>query len=170
MVTRKLAWSLVLMGLLLFLSVSIFEGRGQDPVPGVRTEEASSGGCSLATLHGTYGVWEQGTFVGKVGPNPPGPYPVDIVASATFDGAGNMSGTWSGSFGGVVSPPAPFTGTYTVSPDCIYSDEFSPGIPGFVLHHWGTMVGGGIFQEIHYIYTDAGTVMSGTVKKAPMVH
>jgi hypothetical protein len=168
MVTRKLAWSLLLMGLLLFLPVSIFEGRGQGPVPGVRMEEASSGGCSLATIHGTYGVWEQGTFVGKIDGNPPGIL-VAIVGRVTYDGAGNLSGTWFGSFGGSVTPTLPVTGTYTVSPDCIYSDEFSPG-PGLVLHHSGPIVGGGIFQEVHYIYTDAGTVMSGTLKKAPLVY
>jgi hypothetical protein len=154
------------MGLLLFLPASIFEGRGQDPVPGLRTEEASSRTCSLATVEGTYAVWEQGTFVGKIDGNPPGIL-VAIVGRVTYDGAGNLSGTWFGSFGGSVTPTLPVTGTYTVSPDCIYSDEFAPGGPGFFLHHSGPIVGHGIFQEIHYIYTDAGTVMSGTLKKAP---
>ena len=170
MLTRKLAWSLVLVGLLLFLPASIFEGRGQDGVPRVTTDDASLGGCSLATIQGTYGIWEQGTFVGKIDGNPPG-IQVAIVGRVTYDGAGNLSGTWFGSFGGNVTPTLPVTGTYTVSPDCIYSDEFSPGGPGFVLHHSGPIVGGGsLFQEVHYIYTDAGTVMSGTAKRAPQVH
>jgi hypothetical protein len=166
MVTRKLAWLLVLMALFLFLPASMFKGRGQDRVPGLKADEASSGGCSLATLQGTYGVWEQGTFVGKIDGNPPG-IQVAIVGRVTYDGAGNLSGTWFGSFGGSVTPTLPVTGTYTVSPDCIYSDEFSPGGPGFFLHHSGPIVGEGKSQEVHYIYTDAGTVMSGTAQRAP---
>jgi hypothetical protein len=156
------------MALFLFLAASMFKGRGQGLVPVAKADDESSGGCSLATVHGTYGVWEQGTFVGKIDGNPPGIL-VAIVGSVTYDGAGNLSGTWFGSFGGNVTPTLPATGTYTVTPDCIYSDEFSPG-PGLVLHHSGPIVGGGIHQEVHYIYTDAGTVMSGTLKKAPMVY
>ncbi len=158
MVTRKPAWSLVLMALLVFLSASVFKSSGQDRATGVKPHEDWSGVCSVATTQGTYGVWEEGQ-------NPPGT-PVVIVGSVTFDGAGNMSGTWSGSFGGNVVPPTPFTGTYTVSPDCTYSDEFSPfpNNPSVVFHHWGTIIGHG--KEAHYIYSDAGTVISGTAKKS----
>jgi hypothetical protein len=164
MVTRKLAWSLVLIALLLFLPASIVEVRGQDPVPGVTTDEASSRGCSLARLQGTYGFFEHGRYVGQIGQLPPGPFPVAIAGSVTDDGAGNLSGTYTGSFGGVIVS-APFTGMYTVNPDCTYSDEFAPG-PGLVLHTAGTISGDGMFQETDYIYTDAGIVMSGTSKKA----
>jgi len=167
MVTRKLAWLLLLMAALVFLAASMFKGRGQGLVPVAKADEVSPGECSLATIKGTYGVWEQGTFVGKIDGNPPGIL-VAIVGSVTYDGAGNLAGTWFGSFGGGVTPWSPATGTYTVSPDCIYSDEFAPGGPGFVLHHSGTIVGRGIFQEVHYIYTDTGTVMSGVAKKAPL--
>jgi len=163
MVTRKLAWSLVVIALLFFLSAFMFQGTGQDRVTGVRAHEAWPEGCTLATLHGTYGAWEQGMFTGQVGPNPPGTQ-VAIVAIGTLDGAGNISGTWRGSFSGSVVPPTPFIGTYTVNPDCTYSDEFSPGGPGFVLHHWGVISDHG--NEIHYIYSDTGTVVSGTLKKS----
>ena len=168
MVVRKLAGLLILAGWLFFVAAFLFNSSGQCRAAAANQDEAWSRGCSLATFQGTYVAWEEGTFVGKVGPNPPGPFPVAIVARVTFNGAGKESGTWSGTFGGVVSPPTPFTGTYTVNPDCTFSDEFSPSPsdPSFALHHWGTTTGYGMYQEVHYIYTDAGTVMSGSAKKA----
>lgn len=164
MVARRLVWSVVLIALVVFLRASVVEVRAQDPVPGVTMGDTSSGGCSLATLLGTYGFFEQGTYVGQIGPFPPGPFPVAIVGSVTYDGTGNLSGAYTGNFGGFILS-APFKGTYTVSPDCTYSDEFAPG-PGLLLHTAGTISGRGMFQEIHYIGTDTGIVMSGTSKKA----
>lgn len=165
MVAKRLAWSLVLIALVLFLRASVVEVRGQDPVPDVTTGDTSSSGCSVATLQGTYGFFEQGTYVGKIGPFPPGPFPVAIVGSVTYDGAGNLSGAYTGNFGGFIVS-APFTGTYTVNRDCTYSDEFAPG-QGLLLHTAGSISGRGMFQEIHYIDTDTGIAVSGTSKKAP---
>ena len=164
MVGKKIALSLIVIALVLFLRGCGVEVKGQDLVSGATTLSGSSRGCSLAILQGTYGFFEQGTYVGKVGPFPPGPFPVAIVGSVAYDGAGNLLGTYTGNFGGFIVS-APFTGTYTVGTECAYSDEFTPG-PGLVLHTAGTITDGGMFQEIHYIDTDTGIVMSGTSKKA----
>ncbi|MFB3923391.1 MAG: hypothetical protein ACE145_16845 [Terriglobia bacterium] len=163
MTTRKAAWLLVLIALLLFVPASLVEARGKGPAPGLASGGDSPKVCSLATLEGAYGFFEQGTYVGKIGQFPPGPFPVAIAGSISYDGAGNLSGTYTGSFGGYIAS-ASFTGTYLVDPDCTYSDEFSPG-PGLVLHTAGSISGEGMFQEIHYVGTDAGIVMSGTSRK-----
>jgi hypothetical protein len=88
------------------------------------------------------------------------------TATPTYDGAGNFSGTYTLSVGGAIVPGT-FTGTYTVNPDCTYSDEFTP-LPSVVVHHAGTITGEGLLQEIDYIYTDAGVVIFGrAIKAAP---
>ncbi len=165
MVRKKQVWSLVLIALLLFLPTSILKGGGQHPALGVPGEGAGPSACSLATLQGTYGFSEQGTYVGKIALFPPGPFPVALAGIITYDGAGNLSGTYTGSFGGYIAS-APFTGTYNVDSDCSYSDQFSPG-PGLTLHTAGSISGEGMFQEIHYMDTDAGIVLSGTSWKVP---
>lgn len=152
MVTRKRGCSLLLVVLLF------------PPLIAVGTAKASSD-CSLATLRGAYGVLEQGTIVGQFPGLPPPPFPFANTANGTYDGAGNFSGTFTASFGGAIVPGT-FTGTYTVKPDCTYSDEFTP-LPGLVAHHQGTITGSGVFQQIAYIYKDAGLIISGTAKKAP---
>jgi hypothetical protein len=163
MVSRKLTSSFFLATLLVFLPAFVVEAKGQDLPRGVRTDEGPPGRCSLATLKGGYGVLEQGTVVGQLPGFPPPPFPVAISANPTYDGAGNFSGTFAASFGGAIVPGT-FTGTYTVNPDCTYSDEFAP-LPDFVVHHAGTITGEGIFRQIDYIYTDAGVVIFGTAKK-----
>jgi hypothetical protein len=103
--------------------------------------------------------------VGQLPGLPPPPFPFAASATPTYNGAGKFSGTFNASFGGVIVP-GKFTGTYTINPDCTYSDEFTP-LPGLVIHHAGTITGDGMFREIHYIYSDAGLVISGTAKKTP---
>jgi len=121
-------------------------------------------GCSLATLKGTYGALEQGTIVAQLPGFPPPPVPFAISGIVTFDGAGNLSGVATASFGGATMS-GPFKGTYTVNPDCTDSDEFTTSFG--VFHHAGTITGwaGGILGEVQYIYTDPGVVASGTLKK-----
>jgi hypothetical protein len=121
--------------------------------------------CSLATLKGTYGVLEEGTIVQQIPGFLPPPVPIAIAATAFFDGAGKLSGTATASVGGFINT-GPFAGTYTVNPDCTYSDEFTDSL-GFTNHHAGAIIGDGMFREIQYIYTDAGTVAFGTAKKTP---
>ena len=123
--------------------------------------------CSLATLTGTYGVLEQGAIVTQiVGFPAPPPYPVVLAASAAYDGTGNLSGPFKISIAGL-QLTGTFTGTYTVSSDCKYTEEFVATPPGASLHDSGVITGDGAFREIHYIYTDSDRVISGTAKKTP---
>jgi hypothetical protein len=126
----------------------------------------NSTSCSLATLNGSYGVLEQGTFLTQLPGSPPPPFAAVNSVLATYDGAGNVSGTYTASFGGVIVPGT-FTGTYTVERDCTYSMEFTALPLGVVLHETGTITGRGMFQEIHLMYTDPFLVASGTGKKTP---
>jgi hypothetical protein len=152
MVTRKLARSLLLLGLLFPLLI------------GVTTVNASPGNCSQATLKGKYGSLEQGTVVANLGDGfPAPPFPVALTAIDTYDGKGNVSGTYWASFDGV-PVSGPFKGTYTVNPDCTYSDTITPeGQPPS--HRVGTITGEGLDQELQTIYTDAWLVAYGTAKK-----
>jgi hypothetical protein len=149
MFAGKLGWSSLLLAVLL-LGVTTVRGWARE--------------CSLETLKGTYGVFEQGTDV--VGPPtlPPAPFPTVLTANPTFDGEGNFSGTFTASFGGVFVPGT-FTGTYKVTADCAYSDEFLVLPFRETLHHMGFITGEGKLQEIHYIYSDPHVVTAGTAKK-----
>lgn len=126
--------------------------------------------CSLATLKGSFVAFEQGEIVVAA---PPifdiGPF--ILSANPTFDGAGHFSGTYFASANGDIRTGT-FSGTYLVLHDCTYSDDFTaivslPGIGDIPvpLHHKGFISGDGMLQEIHYIYTDPGTAISGTVKR-----
>jgi hypothetical protein len=122
--------------------------------------------CSPETVKGKWVAFEQGTVVIPGVP----PIPVVLVANVTFDGAGNLSGTYRASVGGFTSVEnGTFTGTYTVSADCSYSDFFTPAPQLFgtgPLHHTGFITGEGILQEAHYIYSDGGgSATSGTAKR-----
>ncbi len=130
-----------------------------------QTHGANSANCSLATLKGTYAVLEQGTIIHQIPGFPPPPLPFVITATVFFDGAGKLAGTATASVNGFVNT-GPVVGTYTVNPDCTYSDEFTDS-QGFTNHHGGAIIGDGVFREIQYIYTDADVVAFGTAKKTP---
>lgn len=122
--------------------------------------------CSAETVKGKWVAFEQGAVVIPGAP----PIPVVLVANVTFDGEGNLSGTYRASVGGFTSVEnGTFTGTYTVSADCAYSDFFTPTPNLFgtgPLHHTGFITGEGNFQEAHYIYSDVGgSAISGTAKR-----
>ncbi len=139
--------------------------------------------CSQETLNGTYVAFEQGQFVTEI-PNPitnsPPPLfplgPFINSAKATFDGKGNVSGTYVAVIGDGRVRRGEFSGTYLVGADCTYSDAFTvtTGVPVPVpLFHEGFITGEGILQEVHYVYVvPKGTtpqqlpdVVSGTLKR-----
>lgn len=125
------------------------------------------GRCSLATLKGTYGALEQGQAVAAAPPVfPQGPFV--NAANATFNGAGDFSGQYMAVIGDGTIRTGEFSGKYTVGSDCTYSDEFTvtgTPVPGLTLHHQGTIAAEGTSQEVHYIYVDPISVVSGTLKK-----
>ncbi len=124
--------------------------------------------CSLETLKGTYGALEQGTVVETSPGFPFAPSSIAVlIANPTFDGAGHFSGTYSASAGGYIVMNQAFTGTYAITPECDYTDTFTPQPTGVAVHHTGFITGEGMVQEIHYIYSDAGIAISGTAKKTP---
>ncbi len=133
---------------------------------GATALDASRGECSRATLKGSYGFLEQGTLLPLPGERSSA-LPYANVGIAIFDGAGHLSGTYTASFGGMVVSGT-VTGTYTVNPDCTYSDQFIPSPLTDVHHHAGTVTGEGMSQGADYIYADAGLVARGIANKTPV--
>ena len=69
--------------------------------------------CSNATLHGSYGFRATGELFAA-------------VARFTFDGNGHLTATFFGRTPGNPFGPVEFTGTYSVSEDCIVTDSWGP--------------------------------------------
>jgi len=67
--------------------------------------------CSNATLHGSYGFHATGELFAA-------------VARFDFDGQGGLKGTLFGRTPGHPFGPVDFSGTYSVSPDCIVTDSW----------------------------------------------
>ncbi len=149
MFARKLRWSFLLIAVL--LTVTTVTGWAQ---------------CSQATLNGALVLFEQRTIVVAVPGFPSPPIPVALVGKATSDGAGHVSGKSTGSFGGVIVT-ATVTGTYDVTADCAYSAtlKIDSSIGQFFENQTGFITGEGTFLEVHYINTDSGDVVFGTIKK-----
>jgi hypothetical protein len=73
--------------------------------------------CSNATLHGSYGLHATGTTASGE---------FAAIGRFTYDGKGNLTGKlFARSAGENVEPPE-FTGTYSVTPDCMMTDAFGP--------------------------------------------
>lgn len=126
-------------------------------VSSVRAEEES---CSVASLHGTYAVHAQGTFVEQLSPSLPAPpFPFGEAGIATLDGAGHLSGKSTVNLGGVVLQPT-FTGTYTVNPDCTGTMLFTVST-GVVLHDAIVVTGRGTQNT----QTDPFAVASRTLER-----
>ena len=150
MFVPRLNWPLVAAAVFLVLASSVAWAE-------------SPGGCSVATLKGTYGGLEEGTILLDFGPPfPPAPFQGIVVGSVTYDGAGNLSINYMANFGGL-SLPGTATGTYTVNPDCTYTDE----VPATDAHRVGVISGEGMSQELHVMFTDFWVVGSGIRKKTP---
>jgi hypothetical protein len=108
--------------------------------------------CSLATLHGTYVTYANGT----VGAGSTGGASYATVGKVTYDGRGNGQATYSQSVGGVVTQKSAATGTYTVNADCTGSKNF--GGPGGTNYDFVVTADG---REIFFMITNGGTVLSG---------
>lgn len=93
------------------LAVSIL---AKPPVSGRKTAVVhADGGCSPASLQGTYAVHGQGTFLVPVPGFPAPPFPFGEAGIATFDGTGKLFGKTAVNAGGLLLTPT-LTGTYTV--------------------------------------------------------
>jgi hypothetical protein len=103
--------------------------------------------CPLqnATLRGTYLSHGTGTLAGG---------PISAVGTATYDGNGNTSNTFTASVNGTILKGVTVTGTYTVNPDCTGSLDAQNGAHyDFVVSPDG--------KTVFWIETDPGTVFTG---------
>ena len=103
-----------------------------------------------ATLRGTYMSIGGGTAVG-VGP-------VTFVGEITYDGKGNSTNPFTGSFNGAIFK-GQLAATYTVNSDCTGSLTASDGSSHyeFVVSPDGS--------KVNFIETDKGFVVSGTIAR-----
>jgi|SRR5215471_18791937 len=127
---------------------------------GVRAVYARSG-CTDATLTGNYAFSQPGftTPNKSVKGNED---PAAAVGVFAFDGAGNISSSYTVAFKGVISAGQTGSGTYTVNSDCTGSISFTAGdAAGFTLNT--VIVGGGI--EIFGIATTPSYTVTVDAKK-----
>ncbi len=113
--------------------------------------------CSLATLKGSYALYGEGTVTAS-NPSPP----ITHVGMVTYDGAGNFLGSDTIMLNGALVPDT-FTGTYTVTGECMISVEIASTAVG-VVHEKGWIVGQGKATEVHLIVTDPGFVFRETTR------
>lgn len=79
--------------------------------PAIAMQPEDRANCSNATLHGSYGFHATGKDFAA-------------VARFTFDGKGGLTGTFFGRTPGNPFGPVEFIGTYSVTPECIVTDNF----------------------------------------------
>jgi hypothetical protein len=123
-------------------------------------DSEKKGGCSLATIKGTYGIQMSGTR-----PSAPGG-PAETVIGVVirrYDGMGGLEqiDNIKGSLSGWV-PDRPGSGTYTVDETCSGVAVFTPG-PGILLEERFVIVDDG--NEIRSMTSLPPPVMVTTVQK-----
>jgi hypothetical protein len=106
--------------------------------------------CTDAGVKGTFGVLASGNFTG-VGN-------VAFSGQITLDGAGNLSGTDSGSIAGQIFTDASVSGTYSVNSNCTGSATLQ--VTGEAAQHVNFVVFNG-GQNLYLIETDSNTTVSG---------
>ncbi len=88
------------------------KGLGLGIVPSVQAGE----GCTLATLQGDY--LHTGGAQARIDQSDDPTFPRVFAGVETFDGEGNWSVRFTGSFGGEIRSQAEGSGTYTLNSDC----------------------------------------------------
>jgi hypothetical protein len=78
-----------------------------------QNENAAKVKCSEATLDGRYLFAEDGVILKGNDQRP-----FALAGYEVYNGNGEVRGVQTGNFGGELSRKEPFTGTYTVKPDC----------------------------------------------------
>lgn len=140
---------------------------GRTSTPSVRAEDNDENrGCSLATLHGSYGSGTTGLINSSSDPNAItiGTFvPYAEAALFTFDGRGNLSGQAEPDFGGQIGPLGTATGNYTVDGVTCTGTMTINISGGPVLHRSLVIVQDG--RDIEFVSTDPGLVIAGSMKK-----
>lgn len=117
-------------------------------------EAQGSATCTKAGVKGAFGVQATGAFI-TIGP-------VAFNGLLTLDGAGNLSGTESGSVAGQIFSQQSVSGTYTVKSNCTGTLTFQ--VSGQQAQHASLVVVNGGAGMI-LLETDSGTVVSGSGQK-----
>lgn len=146
----------------------IIDTRGRGPVVCAAGQQVAQV-CTLSTLHGRYGYAVSGFINSSNNPNDvtiPTFVPFAEEAYFDFDGHGIVSGGAIPNFGGQIDPsitPSTFTGTYTVdSSTCLGTLTINTPF-GATFHRSLVILEDA--QEIGFVSTDPGLVISGTYKK-----
>ena len=116
------------------------------------------GPCSLATVNGKYALVGDGFQIigGKR-------VPLAYAGFEQFDGHGHTQGIVSLSTNGTVESRRPFTGTYTVSPNCAMTvKNIVAGVGTLHFNKFTTSDG----SRITFLQTDPGVVASGWLTRA----
>lgn len=116
------------------------------------------GACSLSTLKGSYALFGEGTITAYTPPAL-----IAHVGIVTYDGAGNFVGSDTIMLNGAMIPDT-FTGSYTVTEDCMVSVEITSTAVG-VVHEVGRIVGEGKSREVRLIVTDPGFLFLEATRK-----
>jgi len=123
-------------------------------VSSLATHASAQGRCSNASLLGSYAFQVDGANVNG---------PFAAVGKNTYDGKGHLTGVITISTNGTLVPAAPYTGTYTLNPDCTGTKSATIPMIGmtvtfyFVVDH--------NLREIRMIVTNPGFTVSGTARK-----
>lgn len=120
--------------------------------------KADDKGCSNSTLKGTFADSASGFST-----SPPAMAgPLGGVLAETFDGRGAMTATGVLSLNGNIVPVTS-KATYSVNSDCTgtYTSQTSP--LGITAHYFFVILDSG--NEIRWICTDAGVVLSGSSRR-----
>jgi hypothetical protein len=117
-------------------------------------------GCSVKTLHGTYGGVTSALTLPSAAPGAaPQPItafqPFDVLEVISFDGSGNFQSTVTASLGGTPAQSFPDSGTYTVNSNCTGSLTTASGFTfGLIAFDKG--------KEVRFAQTDGSGVAAFT--------
>jgi hypothetical protein len=126
-------------------------------------------GCSNASLQGSYGIHlTGGAGAGPIAVGPPWPS-IAFVGVLTFDGegqfVGNLTLRLNTPSGPITQSKVPYTGTYTVNPDCTAEDTLTNMLTGGSNTHELILVDNG--RGFYILVTTAGAppIVSGEGRK-----
>ena len=119
-------------------------------------------GCSVATLKGPYAFKDQGFTTPGHTVNGPTIFPFAAMGVEAFDGAGNVSVSYTLVVNGTTAAGLTGSGTYTVNSDCTGSVSFTTGDAAGLTFNIA-VIGGG--TESFGIHTSPGITGALDAKK-----
>ncbi len=145
---KKVMFAVVLLALVAVGAGAHKHSTSFNIVPAAHADEV--GGCTLASLRGSYAVRMEGEAFGEA---------FHAVGVQNLDGNGNWVGSEIAASEGGVSPNMPFNGTYSVNADC--SGTMTANFPGGFTGHLSFWTADNR-KTLVAIETDPGSVLSGT--------